>query len=193
MGTRVAPGRPGVQSTELDVQLPEILTSKRTAIVDRWLDLTLEVYPEDAARFMRREKDRFGNPVGQVTREALEALFEGLLAGVPDHRMDEALDGVVRIRAVQDLPPSAAVGFVFLLKQAVRDELGEAGASHVSPRDLAALHSGIDRLALRAFNLFVGCREKIYDLRASEIRRRMASLLKRLEGVAAEDRDGPRC
>jgi hypothetical protein len=175
------------------VHLPEILKGRRTAIVDRWLDLTLDVYPEDAARFMRREKDRFGNPVGRVTRDALEALFDALVEGRPDDDLDAALDGIVRIRAVQDLSPSAAVGFVFLLKRAVHDVLGGAQAREVSSPDLAALHSGIDRLVLRAFDLFVGCREKIYDLRASEIRRRTASLLRRLETVAAEDRDGPRC
>jgi hypothetical protein len=171
------------------VHVPGILKSRRKAIVDRWMDLTLQVYPEDSARFMRSEKDRFGNPVGRITRDALEAVFEGLLTDRTIEEMRGSLDEIVRLRAVQDLPPSRAVGFVFLLKSAIHAELDESEADRARSVDLTALDSGIDRLGLAAFDLFVQCREKIYDLRASEIRRRTASLLARAERGAAEETD----
>jgi len=166
------------------VTVPELDEPTRTAIVDRWLDLTLQVYPEDAARFMRREKDRFGNPVGRLTRESLTSLFEALLDGREPGSMREALDSVVRIRAIQELSPSTAVGFVFLLKRAIHEQAGEAVP------DPALLHTRIDQLALQAFDQYVQCREKIYDLRAHELRRHTASLLKRLEREGPEERDG---
>jgi hypothetical protein len=165
------------------VSVPDLTESARTAIVDRWLDLALEVYPEDAARFMKREKDRFGNPVGQLTRESLASLFEALLEGRSPEAMREALDPLVRIRAIQELPPSTAVGFVFLLKRALREAMGETEESSL-------LHARIDRLALQAFDQYVQCREQIYDLRAHELRRRTASLLERLERGGTEERDG---
>lgn len=167
------------------MQLPGLLKERRTSIVDRWTDLTLQVYPRDFVRLMHQEKDRFQNPVGHVTRKSLEGLYDGLLAGYPAEEMAEKLDGILRIRAVQDLSPSAALGFVLLLKRAVRDEL-DADAATV---DLSELDAGIDRLVLQAFDLFTHCREKIYELRLTEIKRRASSLLERKDPPVA---DGPK-
>jgi hypothetical protein len=165
---------------EGDVQLRELLESKKAAIVDRWCDLTLRVYPQESARLMRREKDRFQNPVGRVTRESLESLFDGLRTGRPAGEMTDALDGIVRIRAVQDLSCSTALTFLFELKQAIRDELGEDALGRVSDAELSALEVGIDRLTLQAFDLFVLCREKIHELRVGEIKRRTSVLFERM-------------
>jgi hypothetical protein len=173
------------------VQLPELLKSKRTAIAGRWTDLALEVYPLDSSGFLRQEKDRFRNPVGQITRESLETLFEGLLAGLRAEEMKEALDAIVRIRAVQDLSPAQALGFVFLLKRVVREELGEAATEQACRADLSALHDRIDRLALQAFGLFVECRERIHDLRVREFKRRTSRLLKLAEKLPAGRREAP--
>jgi hypothetical protein len=102
--------------------------------------------------------------------------------------MRESLDRIVRIRAVQDLSPSQAVEFVFLLKRAVREELGEALAKQV---DLSALHAWIDGLALQAFGLFVECRQRIYELRVREIKRRASTLLERMKEPAHEGPEAP--
>jgi hypothetical protein len=150
------------------------LTDRREAIVDRWRALALEIYPQRASAFIAGERDRFQNPVGHAMGESLTDLYDGLVARAPAEEMRQALDRIVRIRAVQDLPPSEAVGFVFLLKQAIRDVTGVADAG-----PLSRLHERIDRLALEAFDLFVHCREKIYDLRVREIRDRGLTLLER--------------
>jgi hypothetical protein len=139
--------------------------------------MTLAVYPDDTVRFLQREKDQFQNPVGHATTEALAGLLDGLLEGWPAERMDEILDGVVRIRAVQDLPPSRALEFVFLLKHAVRREADQ----DASPAALVELDTAVDRLALRAYDAFMRCRERIYELRAGDMRRRTAKLLERVE------------
>ena len=162
------------------MQLRELLDSKKAAIVDRWCDLTLRVYPQESARLIRHEKDRFQNPVGRVTRESLESLFEGLRTGRPTEEMADALDGIVRIRAVQDLSCSAALAFIFELKRTIRDELDQDALRRVPVAELAALETGIDRLALQAFDLFVLCREKIHELRIGEIKRRSSVLFERL-------------
>jgi hypothetical protein len=148
------------------------LQERRAAVIDRWKALTLAVYPERAAEFIVREPDRFRNPVGHLVGENLEILYDGLLADAPAETMRAALDGIVRIRAVQDLSPSAAVGFVFLLKQAVCEELSGGDGDPAAEIEPAGLFDRIDRLALQAFDLFMRCREQIYDLRVREIRGR---------------------
>lgn len=159
------------------MRLDELLGSRRTAIVDRWTDLALEVYPLHSTSLIGLEKDRFRNPVGHLTRDGLDALFEGLLAGRRPAELREPLDCIVRIRAVQDLSPSQALGFVLLLKRAVREELDETAARGI---DLHAVDRWIDELALQAFDQFVECRERIHALRVREIKRRGATLLERM-------------
>jgi hypothetical protein len=103
-------------------------------------------------------------------------LLDGLLEDWPAEQLDEALDGIVRIRAVQDLAPSRALEFVFLLKHAVREVEGDGSTAM-----LAEVDAAVDRLALRAFDAYMRCRERVYALRADELRRRTAKLLERVE------------
>jgi hypothetical protein len=83
-----------------------------------------------------------------------------------------ALEGVVRIRAVQNFSASEAVGFVLLLKPALRAEL-PAG-----PEIEADLDRRIDQIALAAFDLYARCREQIYEVRLREAGRRSEMLEK---------------
>ena len=56
---------------------------------------------------------------------------------------------------------------MFLLKRAVREELGDAaGGCRRARRARPSSSAGIDRLALMAFDVFMRCREQIYELRA---------------------------
>jgi hypothetical protein len=80
------------------------------------------------------------------------------------------LDNIVRIRAIQDFTASQAVSFPFLLKQIIRAEF-EPDALPYS-EELAALEARIDELALLAFDLYVKCREQVFEIKANEIKRR---------------------
>ena len=122
------------------MDLLEILKSERTAIVEHWTELTLQVYPEDAVRFMRREKDRFRNPVGHMVGDSLAKLFDGLVEDVPAQQRHEAIDGVVRLRAVQDLAPARSLSFVFLLRKAIGDVLGESRLNELKDRSIPCSH-----------------------------------------------------
>ena len=78
------------------------------------------------------------------------------------------LDGIVRIRAVQDFAPSQAVSFIFVLKGVVRGELKNELLENRFSEELAAFDSAVDVLALFAFDIYMKCREKIYELKAKE-------------------------
>jgi hypothetical protein len=163
------------------MSLPQLLRDSRTSILARWKDLTLEVYADEAARFMRSEKDRFNNPVGRAIDSGLDTLCDGLLSGRPAKEMEQALDGIVRIRAVQDFSPAQAVGFVFLLKRAIREELGKAFAGKEALTELSVLDARIDNIALAAFDIYMRCREKICDIRVNEIKHLTSKLLERAQ------------
>lgn len=145
----------------------EALTQKREAILERWLQAVLATYPEETVRFLRRDKNRFSNPVGNTVIAGLTRLYDALVDEQPTAALAPALDGIVRIRAVQEFAPSAAVGFVYDLKPILREELAGAG---LAPEEWAALDAGVDRMALLAFDIYMQCRETLFQIRIREIR-----------------------
>ena len=98
------------------MKLEELLLQKKSHILKRWLDLILETYPLDAQRFLKHQKDQFLNPVGSTISREIEILFQEAIKGINPERTCASLDGIIRIRAIQDFSPSEAVSFVFLLK-----------------------------------------------------------------------------
>jgi hypothetical protein len=159
------------------MKLTKLLAQKKAPIVGRWLDLIFETYPDDAQRFLTKQKDRFANPVGTTISKEIENLYDELIEGLEPDRVSPLLDRIIRIRAIQDFSPSQAVNFVFLLKKAIKKEiLGEILENQLS-EDLAIMESRIDDLALLAFDIYMSCREKLYDIRANEAKNQVSRLL----------------
>ncbi len=160
--------------------LKNILLQKRAAILERWLRLIMETYPAETSRFLKQEKDRFINPVRHTISQEIESLYEELTHGMNGDILAGCLDNIIRIRAVQDFPPSQALAFVFLLKKAIREELaGELGGSQ-TVNELMEFDSRIDRLALLALDIYMKCREKVYELRVNEAKAQREMALKLL-------------
>ena len=167
--------------------LRDVLQVCRSEALDRWRGFLLDSYPEEAARFFRKEKDRFKNPVGQSIHRATETLFDGALLERDAEGVPEALESLVRIRAVQDFSPSEAVAFVFLLKRAVREALAEASGERPPEAVLSDLDSRVDALALAAFETYTRCREKLFEIRLRSAKRRISVLLERYDREVPED------
>jgi len=134
------------------MELNEALAARREVVLERWFQAVLATYPAETARFLAGGADPFANPVGHTVREGLGRLYDRFVTDVPVAELSSAVDGIVRIRAVQEFTPSAAVGFVYTLRNILREELADAA---LDPAGLAALESGIDRLALVAFDVYL--------------------------------------
>lgn len=152
--------------------MSSVTRETRQAVAERWLAETLRTYPDQTAQFLIRERDPFRNPVGTALREAIPALVNELFEELDAVSVARALEGVVRIRAVQQFSASEAVGFVFLLKSAVR---AEWPAGTQMPTDL---DRRVDQIALAAFDLYARCREQIHEVRLREAGRRSEMLEK---------------
>jgi hypothetical protein len=165
--------------------LQNLLLQNRAAIVDRWYQLILDSYPPETAKFLRQEADRFQNPVGQTIAPAVDQIFAALLEGGDEKGLAAPLDRVIRIRAVQDFTASEAVAFVFDLKRIIRNELkGElANGMQAEMRDLELR---IDRAGLLAFDVYMKCREQLYEIKADQIRNRTAAILRRHNYVVSD-------
>lgn len=158
--------------------LEELLLKKKPVILEKWFDLTIESYPPDTAKFIKAQKNRFANPVGHTISQGIEDLLNGLLNGSQSEQLCPYLDNVVRVRAVQNLTASQAINFIFLLKKVIRGELKNEIREGQLLSELLAFESKIDDLGLLAFDVYFKCREKIYEIRSTELRNRTYRLLK---------------
>ena len=161
------------------MKLEDFLSENRAEIADRWSSLVLETYPLDAQRFLKKQKDPFANPVGTTLRKQIQELYGLLLGEIDPQELAPILDGIVRIRAVQDFNPSQAVVFVFLLKKVVREELEKEIQEHHLADDVQRFESKLDEVALLAFDVYMKCKEKLYEIRAMEAKSQVSRLLKR--------------
>jgi hypothetical protein len=145
---------------------------EKRSIAQEWLERTAATYPQQTLRLLLREKDQFRNPVGHALRKELPVLTAELLGEMDRARVSAALESIVRIRAVQNFSASESVSFVFLLKEILRERW--AGRE----RERVTVEARIDAAALMAFDLYMQCREKIYQLMADEARRQVAQVEK---------------
>jgi hypothetical protein len=160
------------------MNLNQYLIEKKSAILKKWFDVVVETYPNETSSFLKKQKAQFTNPVGYTLSEGLEHLFDSLLHGMLPDTVSRFLDSIVRLRAIQDFSPSEAVTFIFRLKNVVRQELGsELLQQQALIEELSAFESSVDDLALYAFDLYMKCREKIYELKANEAKNMTFRLL----------------
>ena len=161
--------------------LSKFLQNRKPAILKRWLDGILETYPDETKTFMNRQADRFMNPVGYTINSEIGNLYQELLdeSDTLVERVTPILDRIIRIRAVQDFSPSRAVGPIFLLKAALRGELGDEIRDRVLLDDLTVFETRIDDLALIAFDVYMKHREKLFEIKAGHIRNQVSGLLRR--------------
>jgi len=165
------------------------LAAKKQEILKSWFEATVDSYPAETARFLKHQKDPFANPVGQTTYQSLDALVDALTTGSGREVMTKALDPILRIRAVQTFTPSMATSFVFSLKQILRKHL--SGDDPDAGVDMNDLDQQIDEMAMAAFDIYVACREKIYELKATESRKQFFGSLKRAGLIVETEADGP--
>jgi hypothetical protein len=173
------------------MRLNTLLAQRKTAIIKKWFAATIETYPSDTAKFLKSRKDPFANPVGRTISQGLEALFDQLLKEMDHEAVRSFLDPIIRIRAVQNFSPSQAISFIFFLKDAIRENLQTDDFQTQLFSELLAFESRIDELGLIAFNLYMNCREKIYELKANEMKNRTFRAFERAGLVREMPADTP--
>jgi len=154
------------------MRLERLLAKRKSRIIKKWFDRVVESYPADTSQFIKSKKDPFSNPVGQTTLRSLEALLDQLLTEIDYDTAASLLDPMIRIRAVQSFSPSQATAVIFSLKKIVRDILKKELHESQMINDLLMFESKIDEICLIAFDIYMKCREKIYELKANEVRNR---------------------
>ncbi len=163
----------------------DLLSQKRTTIVQKWFDRIVQTYPAKGQNFIKEQKDRFANPVGSTILQAVEGLYAELLREMETGKVTKYLDSLMRVQAVQGFPPSEALSFIPSLKGIIRGELKREMQEMRVIEELSQFETRIDQLTLLAFDHYMRCREKIYEIRMQEMRAQSAGVMERIQGGEA--------
>ncbi len=157
------------------MQTAKLLANLKDSLAEQWTLAVFASYPEKSLPFLKTQRDPFTNPVASMIREAAGTLFEAIAGEDLDvEKVKTSLERFVKIRAVQEFTPSQAVGVIYLLKPLLRKELLPSMGS-----DLAGyleMESRVDTLALLAFDMYMTDKERVAEIRVTEIRNQYAQL-----------------
>ncbi len=167
------------------MSIENLLLPRKKELLKSWFDLFVRAYAPEAAVMLKGESNQFANPVGQTSLSAMADILDEFLNECRIDKILPPLGRIIRIRAVQDLAPSRALAFIFLLKGLVRQILdGETAAGKVSHADLAEFDERVDGLALAAMDIYSKCRDSLYEIRIGEIKNRTNRLLLKAQIIA---------
>ena len=174
----------------MDQGLVQILEQKKAEIVKKWFDLTIQTYAPDTANFLKSKTDAFANPVGSTMQNGIKVLLDQLIHTLDPETVTLHLDPIIRIRAVQNFTPSQATAFILSLKKVLRENLKKELRDNRIAAELLELESKIDQLCLMAFDIYMQCREKVYQISANETRNRTFRAFERA-GLISGEPEGP--
>ena len=138
-------------------------------IEQKWIDSVLATYSSDGARFFKKEKDQFANPLGYNVEKGLGKTLR-LLVDDQLTELPTEMEQFVKLRAVQTFGASEAVAFVFSLKKIVIEVCGVKCIAACA-KDWSIFDGRIDDLAMRVFDLYVEDRERLSQIKINEYRR----------------------
>lgn len=174
-------------------RLYELLGASRDVLLGTWRKRILAAYPDETQAFLTDKKDPFGNPVGAALEEGTADVLAYLIDGGDRDELAGKLQHLVRIRAVQQFSPAQAVGFVFQLKDVVRDELGATLAGEALFDEQLAFESRVDDVTMVCMELYTEAREQLFRSQLKSVHRQSYKLVERMNRmmrIPGEAEDG---
>lgn len=162
------------------------ISEQKEQILSSWFEEFLKAYPPEAAVYFRNTDNSFGNPVGYTAYQSMLNILDALLKAEDPL---SALDDLIHIQASQAFLPSQALAFILALKNIVGSNLSDAA---YQSEEFQNFNSSVDNLLLAAFDKYLACREKIFDLKVKEATRQMQRILERWEASLAEAGPAPK-
>lgn len=137
-------------------------------ILKVWVDRILEGYPVKVFEVV----DYVGDAANRVFN-ALIGLYKGEKL---NDDVEDALDDLMRFLATdRNLTPGESIRLISELRDLVADEAGLRGEERLK------FNLMVEELIFKAFNLYMACREKIFELRLKEKDRDIEMMRKIIE------------
>lgn len=162
------------------MKLKNILARSKKAILEKWNEAIVNSYPEESRQFIRKSSKQFTNPLGYNLAKHSEAIFDALVADFDVVKIGVSLEELTKIAAVGDSTPSESLRFLYELKVAVREIFLENMEEVGDYEELFEFEDEIDRMFGMAFDFYVASREKLFRIRANEVRASAFTLIEKI-------------
>jgi hypothetical protein len=149
--------------------LDRAIGENRREILRRWKEAGLSVFAEAQAP----------SPlIAEVLGESMGAFLDAIAAG--GDGLEEPLDAICRILAVQPAKPSVSMKLFSSLKAIVPEVLKDAqGQGQADRTQIERFYSRTDDIIFMAFDRYMIHREQLYKLKVEESRNSMYMALRR--------------
>jgi hypothetical protein len=152
------------------MDLQEIIAENSQKILDAWVEQVMNTYHAEGARFFTNQKDRFANPVGYNLKKGLEGVFNTLRKCEEVKELPIEMVQFIKLRAVQESSPSAALSFLYGLKEIVRNVCGVEQLLKTQ-KEWVMFDKAVDQLALLGFDDYMKDRELLYKAQVNDFKR----------------------
>jgi len=155
------------------MSLVSYLIEKKTKLFDKWKEVSLLPFQESSTFF--KNTAQFANPVSWATEKDLNLIYDSITGLLDAKSTDKALDGIVRLRAVQEASPSESVKFLYNFKKLLKDQFKDfdklklKSGEIISLQEFVEMDLLIDNLIYRAFDLYMNCREQLFKIKLDQI------------------------
>ena len=138
------------------------------------------MYPEEGRKKIGAKTDQFANPMKHTYLGAIDKLIS-YLAGSEEFKDHEVyLAEMIQVTAIQAMAPSEALAFIPKFKITARELFKDLEAS-----EFTKLDAQLDALLLDAINVYVRCRERLYEVKLAELKRNNYMIM-RQSGILKE-------
>lgn len=175
------------------MKIQDLFRSQKETVVNQWIEAVYNTYPLETTGFLRTRKDPFTNPVGDMTHEAAGRLFDAISGDDTDPKtVKQAIERFVRLRAVQKLTPSQAMGVFLLMKPLMREHILPLCSGDKAITAYLNAESRLDSVVLLAFDMYTEARETLAESRITEIRTQYAQVVRWAQTVDGSPVSGKR-
>ena len=166
------------------MQILQLFREKEAGIVKKWVDHIFAEFPSESLRFLNKKSDRFANPLGHNFTSGVSELCRALGS---DEEIDilPTLEQLMKLRAVQkEHTPSESLKFMFEVKKIFREECRKEWDSELE-KQWPEFAARVDRLALQGFDLYMESRERLFNVRLSELQSGRSEIVDRTKCPSA--------
>lgn len=157
----------------------EHLSKSRESISARWLKALIESYPQESGKFLFSKKNEFTNPIGHAYEKGLADIFAAVFNRKTDD-LQQAMQEIVKIRSIQDYSASFAMNFMFILKDVIKEEYESYSKNKGDWKEYAEAIAMADEALKTALDMLLIQRERIYEIKANEVKKRTSKMIERL-------------
>lgn len=142
------------------------LMERKKEILERWFEMIISIYQQEAITFIKTEKDRFLNPIGATISEGIDVIYDFIVEGKDKTLAIDALESIIKIMVLEDLNSDQIGSIMLHLKEILNEEEEKYRV------ELGKIQNRIDEMIRLTFDIYMKCKENIERIRIKEFEAR---------------------